>query len=263
LSKEIVHRFPFGRPLENTPPQKAAASARKAKAFVVGVYASAVHARWIGPDGKEACKALAVSSEPCSFWDGTGADAIIADIQKTVSSDMGRLEVPARQFNGSSGTTLLEMYLGPLGLTPAECWITDLHDRYFLSPGNEKAVARYEKLREEVRSTVPPAVLPQRPVRVVPTQERLTRLRGELRESGARLIITLGNEPIRPLLGNRARKLSLDGYGVPDELEMFGQRVRVLKLCHPRQAGGLGTSSESWAGAHASWAKRARRPAAV
>jgi hypothetical protein len=259
LSKEIVYRFPFGRPLENTPPQKA----RNAKAFVVGVYASAVHARWIGPDGKEACKALAVSSEPCSFWDGTGAEAIIADIQKTVPSDMGRLEVPARQFNGPSAGTLLEMYLAPLGLTPADCWITDLHDRYFLSPGNEKAVARYEKLRNEVLSAVPPAALPRRPITVVPKPERLTRLRDELRDSGARLVITLGNEPLRPLLGNRARKLSLDGYGEPEGFEVLGQRVRVLRLCHPRQAGGLGTSSESWAGAHASWTKRARRRAVV
>jgi uracil-DNA glycosylase len=259
LSKEIVYRFPFGRPLENTPPQKA----RKAKAFVVGVYASAVHARWIGPDGKEACKALAVSSEPCSFWDGTGADAIIADLQKTVPSDMGRLEVPARQFNGPSGGTLLEMYLAPLGLRPAECWITDLHDRYFLSPGNEKAVARYEKLRNEVRSAAPPAALPQRPERVIPTKERLTRLRDELGDSGARLVITLGNEPLRPLLGNSARKLSLEGYGQPEGVEVFGQRVRVLRLCHPRQAGGLGTSSESWAGAHTAWVKRAGGRAVV
>lgn len=254
MSSDLVHRFPFGRPLENTPPQKA----RQAKAFVVGVYASAVHARWIGPDGKEACKALAIATEPCSFWDGTGAEAIIADLQKTVPSDMGRLEVPGRQFNGPSGGTLLELYLAPLGLTPAECWITDLHDRYFLSPGNEKALARYEKLRNGVRSAAPEAALPRRPERVVPTQERLARLRGELRDSGAGLVITLGAEPLGALLGNRARKLTLDGYGSPEVLEVFGQRMRVLRLCHPRQAGGLGMSSETWAGAHAAWVKRTK-----
>jgi uracil-DNA glycosylase len=176
---------------------------------------------------------------------------------------MGRLEVPGRQFNGPSGATLLELYLAPLGLTPADCWITDLHDRYFLSPGNEKAVARYEKLRKEVRSTAAPAALPRRPVRVIPTQERLARLKNELRDSGARLVITLGNEPLRPLLGNGARQLSLEDYGEPKALEVFGQRVRVLRLCHPRQAGGLGTSSESWAGAHAAWTKRARGRAVV
>lgn len=38
--------------------------------FVLDVYASAVHAQWIGPDSKIKVKALAVASEPEIFWRG-------------------------------------------------------------------------------------------------------------------------------------------------------------------------------------------------
>jgi hypothetical protein len=259
LSLRNEYRFPFGRTLDATPPQKA----RNAKAFVLGVYASAVHARWIGPDGKEACKALAVATEPCSFWDGTGAESIITEIQKKVPREMGSLVVPAPQFNGPYGAVLLERYLAPLGLTVGDCWITDLHDRYFLSPGNDKAVARYEKLRATVRCGATAAMLPRRPAVVVPTAERLARLRAEFQESGAPLVITLGNESLGALLGPKAHKLSQDGYGVPDVCEVFGRKVKVLRLCHPRQAGALGESSPGWGDAHGSWMKRSRGRAAV
>ncbi len=42
--------------------------------FVLGVYASAVHARWVSPDDRTLVHALAVASEPVIFWDGSGAD---------------------------------------------------------------------------------------------------------------------------------------------------------------------------------------------
>ncbi|WP_243338317.1 hypothetical protein [Anaeromyxobacter soli] len=254
---KLDYRFPFGQPLEVTPPQEA----RNAKAFVLGVYASAVHARWIGPDGKEACKALAVASEPYSFWDGSDAADIISKIR--VPDGMGRLEPAARKFNGPSGETLREKYLAPLGLQLRDCWITDLHDRYYLSPGNAAALKRYETLRCKVRPSMKPALLPERPLKVVPEADRIQRLRDELERSGASLVITLGNEPLPALFGARARKLSREAYGEPEELEVFGKRMTVLKLCHPRQGGALGSSSAAWTDAHASWAHRARRRAVI
>lgn len=62
--------YPFGqtvRPLrqEDKSPKKV---------FVLGVYASAVHARW-KKDGKVICQALAVASEPHIFWDGDPEEA--------------------------------------------------------------------------------------------------------------------------------------------------------------------------------------------
>jgi hypothetical protein len=44
--------------------------------FVLGVYASAVHARWIDAAGKTVVKALAVASEPYIFWRGDNAESI-------------------------------------------------------------------------------------------------------------------------------------------------------------------------------------------
>ena len=61
----MAYLFPFGQKLhplvqEDRTPKKV---------FVLGVYASAVHARW-KKDGQIVCQALAVASEPRIFWDG-------------------------------------------------------------------------------------------------------------------------------------------------------------------------------------------------
>ena len=66
----MAYYFPFGQELhplvqEDTSPKKV---------FVLGVYASAVHARW-KKDGQIVCQALAVASEPRIFWDGDPAEA--------------------------------------------------------------------------------------------------------------------------------------------------------------------------------------------
>ena|GEM_PF-5112732 len=60
--------FPFGQPVrclvqrDRTPK----------KVFILGVYASAVHARWVDPSGRQLVLALAVASEPYIFWRGGG-----------------------------------------------------------------------------------------------------------------------------------------------------------------------------------------------
>jgi hypothetical protein len=51
--------FPFGQPAEALVQQ----DREPKKVFVLGVYASAVHARWIGADERDRVKALAVASE--------------------------------------------------------------------------------------------------------------------------------------------------------------------------------------------------------
>ncbi len=65
--------FPFGRPLKRL----VQADRSPKKVFVLGVYASAVHARWVGPDNRIKVRALAVASEPYIFWRGEGAADII------------------------------------------------------------------------------------------------------------------------------------------------------------------------------------------
>ena len=106
----MPYYFPFGKQLhplvqEDTSPKKV---------FVLGVYASAVHARW-KKDGQILCQALAVASEPRIFWDGDPAEAknIIDSI--SIPPELGTLEPAGRQLNGPSAKVLDENILAPLG----------------------------------------------------------------------------------------------------------------------------------------------------
>lgn len=83
--------------------------------FVLGVYASAVHARWVSSDGAELVKALAVASEPHIFWRGDDATAMIQEIR--LPPGAGRLEPAVSMFNGPSGIALDERFLAPLKRT--------------------------------------------------------------------------------------------------------------------------------------------------
>ena len=64
-----VLTFPFGTPI--TPVKQADTTPKRV--FVLGVYASAVHARWVADDGKTIINALGVASEPEIFWRGEEA----------------------------------------------------------------------------------------------------------------------------------------------------------------------------------------------
>jgi hypothetical protein len=89
--------FPFGSPVrlveqtDRTPK----------KVFVLGVYASAVHARWLAPDGSVLIQALAVASEPSIFWKGDKAEEVIKGIH--LPNGAGSLEPAEERFNGPSG----------------------------------------------------------------------------------------------------------------------------------------------------------------
>ena len=77
-----IKTFPFGQPIVSL-----AQSDRSPKrVFILGVYASAVHARWVGEDGRSIVKALAVASEPEIFWNGEGESDIIAKIPVPLGS---------------------------------------------------------------------------------------------------------------------------------------------------------------------------------
>ena len=115
------YRFPFGERLhrlaqENRTPKKV---------FVLGVYASAVHARWM-KDGKVKCAALAVASEPRIFWDGNQEEAreIIGRIK--IPAELGTLTPAGKNLNGPSAKVLDEHILKPLGFKRSDAWLCDL-----------------------------------------------------------------------------------------------------------------------------------------
>lgn len=82
------HVFPFGTERTGTPPRKPLVT--PATAFVIGVYPSAVHARWT-VDAKVMSGALAVAPEPYSFWDGSGGAEIVQAIAREMPRGAGIL----------------------------------------------------------------------------------------------------------------------------------------------------------------------------
>jgi hypothetical protein len=102
IMSESIGCFPSGQPI-----RKVTQTDRTPKrAFVLGVYASAVHARWIGEDGKTRIAALAVASEPEIFWTGEGSEQLIATI--TPPNAIGTLKSAGQNLNGPSGRALDE-----------------------------------------------------------------------------------------------------------------------------------------------------------
>ncbi len=74
--------FPFGQPIIPV----AQAEKTPKNIFVLGVYASAVHARWIGPDGKRLVTALAVAVPSInSIWASMRDDESIPFLVETLS----------------------------------------------------------------------------------------------------------------------------------------------------------------------------------
>ena len=128
--------YPFGQPLRRV----LQVDRSPKRAFVLGVYASAVHARWLSPAGRTLVAALAVASEPCIFWRGDGVETIIGGI--AIPACAGRLVPATAQLNGPSGQALDDKMLKPLGLTRGDTWLCDLVPHTCLNPKQKAALVR-------------------------------------------------------------------------------------------------------------------------
>ena len=129
-----IGRSPFGEPVR---PVRQADRGPKG-VFVLGVYASAVHARWVGPEEKVRFGALAVASQPEIFWRGGGAEEIVSRV--SVPRGAVRL-VPARpQLNGPSGRALDELFLEPLGLARHNVRLCDLVPHSCMNHRRERVI---------------------------------------------------------------------------------------------------------------------------
>ena len=247
-------QFPFGQPLQKV--EQVPFSG--ARVFVLGVYSSAVHARWIGPDKKQRALALAVASEPCIFWRGEDAASIISAIQ--VPPEAGRLVDAGKRFNGPSGQSLDNHYLSPLGLTRADAWLCDLLPE---SRMNDKQADRVEDYGRVATALGLPAAT----IRPVPAkfadQLRLEAILEEFLNSGAGTLITLGDQPLREFVAALSlghSRLRMYGalasqYGRLHTFSVRGRRFQLLPLTHPRQAGRLGYSNKGWGELHQNWVK--------
>ena len=251
--------FPFGQELK-----KVEQTDRSPKeAFVLGVYASAVHARWIDNNGKQKVSALAVASEPEIFWRGDSAERIISEIEIPV--ELGTLTVPTDpKLNGPSGRALDELFLKPLGLDRNTVWLCDLLPYSRVNENQRKAIENSYN-RDLVRKhNLPPATIPFFKKEELNSSSRRTEILQELEDSKAETIILLGDLPIYWFLrffDKRYSRLSQFGetpetYGKINSIRINKKTYNVIPLCHPRQADRLGTSSTKWEKLHDFWMKK-------
>ena len=253
----MTYYYPFGEPLHPVVQQD-----RTPKSvFVLGVYASAVHALWRkGNDIK--CRALAVASEPRIFWDGNPEEAkeIISRIH--IPEELGTLEPAASHLNGPSAKVLDEQILAPLGYTRDDAWLCDLLPETRLNKNQTKVLeVEYEPKIKEYGLN--PVTIPKRPT-VFCNAARSKEILEELEESKAELLILLGDIPIKQFLNRIAdvdyasleEYVNIYGYGNPSQLEIGGRKMNVLPLAHPRQIGALGGHKKNWHQRHSEWVHR-------
>ena len=245
--------FPFGQPVQVLVQEDRSPK----QVFVLGVYASAVHARWVGNDNKVIVKALAVASEPEIFWRGDDAETIIRNI--TIPDGLGILEAASRQFNGPSGMALDDYFLNPLGLSRDDAWLCDLVPHSCMNQQQKDAIERsYIPLMQQ--NNLPEPSLPNVPSKLS-DETRRSEIFDEIHESKADILILLGDQPIKWFLqfyDSRWQRLSDFGddpksYGQLHDVNIGGKMMRVLPLAHPRQVARLGLSSQHWHSLHQSW----------
>lgn len=249
--------FPFGQKL--TKVQQTETTPNK-EVFVLGVYASAVHAKWLDKDGKIKVQALAVASEPEIFWKGEGVEEIIGKID--IPKEVGKLIPANKNLNGPSGVALDDLFLKPLGYSREQAWLCDLLPESRVNPNQQKAVKMYNDIAGQYGlpiSTIPE--FREDEIKENAVQRHLELLE-ELEKSGAKTIILLGDLPIRWFLHFFDKRTKLSQFG--NSQETYGQRhdilindktYSVIPLCHPRNAARLGAFSKTWAELHDGWVR--------
>lgn len=249
----MEHFFPFGSQLNKVEQ----ADKLPKKVFVLGVYASAVHAKWIGADGKVKVNAFAVASEPYIFWKGDGAEKIIKEIK--IPEELGKLIPANKQFNGPSGNALDELFLKPLSYNRDDAWLCDLLSYSRINPNQQKAIENQYKPMIE-KFNLPVCTIPEFKQSELNNRSRVDEIATELEQSQAEKIITLGDLPIKHFISYFSKYKKLSDFGATSEdygkeypLEINGKTYRVIPLVHPRQAAALGRSSMEWKKLHDHW----------
>jgi hypothetical protein len=251
--------FPFGQKL--TTVQEADKTPKKA--FVLGVYASAVHALWNDKDGNQKVAALAVASEPSIFWTGDNADQIIAAID--IPDALGTLSPPkAKGLNGPSGRALDQFFLQPLWLSRKDTWLCDLLPQSRVNAQQRKAIDKHYTAQIIQDYGLPEATVPPFDKSELNSATRREAILQELETSQAETLLLLGDLPISGFLryytDKKYSKLSemvkiTGAYGKPHELTLNNKHYNVYAFCHPRQAAKLGSYSVKWGQSHGDWIK--------
>jgi uracil-DNA glycosylase len=248
-----IGTFPFGQSVRNV----RQTDRTPKRVFILGVYASAVHAKWIGVNQQTIITALAVASEPYIFWRGENAESIIQQI--TIPQQLGTLLPAQQKFNGPSGIALDDLILKPLGLTRADVWLCDLVPHSCMNFSQERAITR-AYLPVTQKYGLPTPTVPPVP-KVLANEERRESILSEIHEADASVLILLGDKPIQWFLSHynkRWRSLKDFGeqsgtYGQLHAAQIDSKALHILPLAHPRQIAKLGRSSVAWYNLHQAW----------
>ena len=213
----MPYYFPFGQ--EVHPLTQKDKSDKKV--FVLGVYASAVHAKW-KKDNTVICQALAVASEPEIFWDGNedAAKEIISSIN--IPKELGYLEPAGKQLNGPSAKVLDKNILAPLGYTRKDAWLCDCLPETRINQSQAKVLKeKYNPLIEKYNLNK--VTIPLRPSYFCDTA-RSMEITDELMQSGADLLVLLGDIPIAQYL----KKVADIPYSTLDEyVQLYGYGTKT------------------------------------
>lgn len=247
--------YPFGEELKPVVQQDRTAK----KVFVLGVYASAVHARW-KKGSTVICNALAVASEPRIFWDGNPEEAKDIISRINIPKEAGTLEPADPRFNGPSAKVLDEHILAPLGFTRKDAWLCDLLPETRLNKNQKVFIDEIYNKKYRVEHKLNEVTIPKRPYNFC-DKERCKEIISELEESKADMLVLLGDIPIKQFLNKVADvdykslkdyKESYD-YGFKTEAVINDKTYEILPLAHPRQIGALGSHSSDWYRLHQEW----------
>jgi uracil-DNA glycosylase len=250
--------FPFGMPLKKVVQKDKSPK----QIFVLGVYAGAVHAKWVGNNNKTIVRALAVASEPSIFWKGDNADKIISKIK--IPQELGKLIPASKNMNGPSGIALDEMFLKPLGYSRDDSWLCDLLPYSRMNLSQKKALQKHYTDELVKKYSLNEYSIPEFNKKELKNDSRRNEIIKELKQSNAKKIILLGDLPIRYFLkkvvDDKTKLTSLKDFGTTiktygkyHSFNIDGKSYEVLPLVHPRQAKGLGRHSKLWFDLHAKW----------
>lgn len=230
--------------------------------FVIGSYASAVHAEWKSGEGKIITKSLPVQNEPEILWTGHPAEtsSIIAHIP--ISEEVGLLRYPGKWLNGVIGRMFNLEILKPLKLFRADLWFTLLIPYTVANKGQRKAISRYVKYIDKY-NLPKPSIQPSNIKGTLITEERINEIREELEASQAEIIITLGDLPLYHFIriyNPEIVNLSVfNFYGQLNDIKIGERSYKLLPLYHPKAGENIGSYTERWRNYHYDWIKYTAR----
>ena len=253
------YQFPFGEYVHSLKQEDRTPK----KVFVLGVYASAVHACWY--KGMNIIStAIAVASEPRIFWDGNEKEAweIIKRIH--IPPELGKLRPASSYLNGPSAKVLDNDILAPLGYSRKDSWLCDCLPQTRLNSNQVKLLNReYNPIREQYGLNE--VTIPVRPTAFC-SNERAAEITDELMKSQAETLILLGDIPMKQYLKKVAdvpynslnEYIKEYGYGADTVVTIGGKQFKLIPLVHPRQIGGLAFHNSELKRLHLEWEKTLR-----